>query len=63
MISTLGFKVRKGLRVLAKTFHRRNMASLRDVLSEQIPKKQEQLNALKKEYGYMLVSYDILNAM
>ena len=39
------------------------MASLRDVLSEQIPKKQEQLNALKKEYGYMLVSYDILNAM
>jgi citrate synthase len=28
------------------------LASLRDVLSEQIPQKQEELNALKKEYGH-----------
>lgn len=61
MISTLRFTAMKGLRVFAYTSQWRSLASLRDVLSEQIPKKREELKVLKKEYGYTSFCYDLMN--
>ena len=56
MLSTLRLTAQKTAGRLASSMRSQqvvSMSSLREVLAAQIPKKQEELKALKKEYGHL----------